>query len=195
MPLRWEEVGVVQLGAGRGTRFGRDKLAEPLLGRPLIRHAAKVLAALPLARRVVVTGPATPDLADLGFARVSIAGPDLPQSASLAEGVSALGDYGLRAILVALGDMPLITSAHLEALRLAFDGNRPVCSALAGAHCPPALFPLSLGSRLVAQSGDQGGRALLSEALSVPAGRDILLDVDRPGDLAEARAVLSVRSG
>ncbi|MBC2665977.1 nucleotidyltransferase family protein [Novosphingobium flavum] len=189
--LEWSATGLVLLGAGRSSRFGRNKLAEPLGGLPLLRRAALAAAAFPLARRVAVLAPEAPSLADLGFDEVRLTGPEAPQSASLAAGIRALGPHDLSAILVMLGDMPLVTPAHLEALRAAFDPARPVCSMASEARCPPALFPAGFAAELAGQQGDRGARALLAGALPIAADPTILLDVDRPGDLAAAQALLN----
>lgn len=201
IPPHWEEIGLILLAAGRGTRFGRDKLAAPLGGKPVIDHAATVLAALPLACRIAVrlAGAAYP--APAGFSAAVVAGDNPPQSAALAAGIAALieataGGPELAAILVALGDMPLITRAHLEALRAGYDGSGPVCSMVDGARCPPVLFPATLAATLARQGDggqDSGGRALLTTARTVAAPRAILLDVDTPADLAEAERYLSAR--
>lgn len=191
--LRWETTGLVLLGAGRAARFGSDKLAEPLLGTPLIRHTAAVYANLPFARRVAVVSPATPALTDLGYTEFAIADDANLQSGSLAEGVRQLGNHGLAAILVALADMPLVSAAHLEALRLAFGGERIVCSALGLARCPPALFPIAAYSMLTAQNGDRGARNLLAGADEIAADQHTLLDVDSPDDLLRAAAILLAR--
>ena len=54
------KIGCVLMAAGQGTRFGGDKLLQPLGGRPLL---ARTLSRLPLARldraAAVVFGPFT----------------------------------------------------------------------------------------------------------------------------------------
>lgn len=191
----WEGIGLVLLAAGRASRFGTDKLAAPLAGKPLIRHAAEKLAALPLERKVAVLGRDAPGLADLGFAEVRLGGDDQPQSASLAAGVAALGDEGLRGIMVALADMPLVAPGHLEALAAAFLGMHPVCTTDRAARCPPAIFPGAFRQQLLAQDGDRGARGLLADAFAVRAETGTLLDIDTPADLAAAEAWLAGRAG
>ena len=39
-------VSAIVLAGGASTRFGRDKLAEPVDGRPLLHHAAEAVAAV-----------------------------------------------------------------------------------------------------------------------------------------------------
>lgn len=189
----WNGIGLVLLAAGRSSRFGADKLSAPLAAKPLIRHAAETLASLPLTRRVAVLGPDAPGLADIGFAEVRLPGADQPQSASLAAGIAALGREGLRGIMVALADMPLVTPGHLAALAAAFNGSRAVCSLAGEVRCPPAIFPASQYDQLLAQHGDRGARALLAEAVAVPAPPSALIDIDTPADLTRAEALIAAR--
>lgn len=186
----WERIGLVLLGAGRSHRFGRNKLAEPLLSLP-IRHTASIYAALPFARRVAVLGPSTPRLEDLGFIDLVLGDELSPQSGSLAAGIQRLGTGGLGSIMIALADMPFVTPAHLEALRRAHDGSNTVCSAIGPTRCPPAIFPRAAGAQLMAQGGDQGARAMLANAKVVVAEAEVLLDVDSVADLATAICVLN----
>ena len=61
-PVTDPRVSVVILAGGRSSRFGRDKLAEPVDGRPLLRHA--IDAVRPIATEIVVVAApdATPDV-------------------------------------------------------------------------------------------------------------------------------------
>ena len=186
----WDRIGLILLSAGRSTRFGRNKLAEPLLGVPMIRRSAAIYAALPLARRVAVVGPSMPRLDDLGYSEGLLAAKDSPQSASLVEGIRLLNAVGLDGIMIALGDMPLVDLGHLEALRRAFDGNRVVCSSLGHARSPPAIFPVAARHRLMTLAGDQGARILLADAICVPGNDTMLMDIDSMADFSKAAAIL-----
>lgn len=59
---RLNEIAVVLLAAGRGERFGANKLRAELDGRPIAYHAPSRLAALPFGQRIAVVGAGTPDL-------------------------------------------------------------------------------------------------------------------------------------
>ena len=57
-------VSAVVLAGGRSVRFGRDKLAEPIDGRPLLHHA--IDAVRPVAPEIIVVAargapPVVPD--------------------------------------------------------------------------------------------------------------------------------------
>lgn len=108
--------GIV-LAGGRSTRFGRDKLAEPIDGEPLLWRPIRALAAAGCAGMVVVIGPAAgepglpPELAPIvRFARdpEAFGGPLVGLAAGLA--ATAAGS-----VVVVAGDQP---SLRPELLRL-----------------------------------------------------------------------------
>lgn len=183
-----EPVGVI-LAAGRSRRFGAaDKLRAELAGRPLITHAARAMAALPLRARALVCRP---DLAALcpGFTALSVPeGAD--QSASLAAASRFAQAKGASHLLIALGDMPWITGADLGAI-LARGAKGPA-AAHNGAHpLPPVCFPAALFADLAGLRGDQGARPLLralppSQLVPLPTAH--LRDIDHQADLAAAQS-------
>ena len=188
----WGRIGLILLGAGRSTRFGRNKLAEPLLGVPMIRRTAAIYAALPFARRVAVVGPSMPRLDDLGYSEGSVTEKGNPQSASLAAGIRLLDGVGMDGIMVALGDMPLVDLAHLEALRRCFEGSGMVCSSIGPARSPPAIFPIAAREQLMTFVGDQGARILLADAICVPGNDSILMDIDSMAAAESKSLILSL---
>ncbi len=112
-------LGAVVLAGGRSSRFGRDKLAEPVDGRPLLDHAIAAVQGMGPGLDVVVV--AAPDGA-----------PDLPDEVRLVhddrayEGPLAGLGTGLRSlagdvdrVIVVGGDMPGLVPA---VLRLLVDG-------------------------------------------------------------------------
>jgi molybdopterin-guanine dinucleotide biosynthesis protein A len=109
-----ERIGGIVLAGGRSSRFGRDKLAEPVGGRPLLHHAIEAVRAV-ATDIVVVTGPdADTDLPDgvrLAHDPVAFEGP----LAGLAAGLAAL-DPGVDRVVVVAGDMPSLMPAVLRRL-------------------------------------------------------------------------------
>jgi molybdenum cofactor cytidylyltransferase len=179
-----ETTACLLLAAGLSRRFGaEDKLSACLDGRPLIHHAAQVLAAIPFGLRLTVTGRDGPDLAPFGFERVINDVPELGQSQSIRLGVEAMAEGPWSGLLIALGDMPHITEGHVRAILDAGGGEEIVASAAAGKAMPPAWFPRSRFAELTRLSGDQGARTLLRDARLVQAPADVLADVDSPADL------------
>jgi molybdenum cofactor cytidylyltransferase len=192
-PLAWDRIGLVLLGAGQSTRFGSDKLAAELFGEPLIRYTTRQFSSVPFAIRTVVTTPRSVTLSDLGFDEVVLTDP-APQSVSLKAAVDRMQSCCIDAVLIALADMPLISSEHLERLRGAFTARSPVCSVVGKVRCPPVLFPAGMLDQLASATGDQGARRLLVGATAIEADEDTLLDVDTPANLERAAEAIQRRN-
>lgn len=180
-----EAVAVILLAAGLSTRFGpSDKLAAPLDGLPLGLHAARTLSTLPFLAKFAITRPNGPDFAAFGFAPILNDDPGAGQSASIRLGLAQAYAIKPRAVLIALADMPFVTTAHIAALLAHLDGEHPVVASTDGERpSPPALFDASLFPRLDQLSGDAGARSLLRNALLVAAPASELADIDTPADL------------
>ncbi len=183
-------IGVL-LAAGAGSRFGGDKL-EALLGGMMIgEHSARALAACRCDWHVAVCGeddsPLVSMLELLSFERIANPSPNVGLSHSLALGARHAMLCEADAMLVCLGDMPFVTTAHLERLIAAFgsaDGKACIASQDRQIRMPPAIFPKSRFPELLALTGDQGARLLLRDAIGVPTDPLLLADIDTPGDLA-----------
>ena len=181
-PSRPRIAGIL-LAAGLSRRMGgRNKLLEPLFGKPLVRHAAEALAATPFARRIVVTGHDgdAVEQALAGLAVEFVRAPHFSEgmSRSLRAGLQALGG-GADAALIMLGDMPALKPAHLERLIAAFDPEegRTICvPSFDGRRGNPVLFASSYFEELMAIEGDIGGRAVIE------ANRDAIAEVPMPDD-------------
>ena len=104
-------IGAIVLAGGRSSRFGRDKLAEPIDGRPLLHHAIAAVQAV--ADEVVVVAapghePAVPAGVRVAHDAAAFEGP----LAGLAAGLEALGADIDRVVVVG-GDMPSLEPAVL----------------------------------------------------------------------------------
>lgn len=183
----YSDLALVLLAAGRGSRFGGGKLAAGLAGKPLARHAADRLLALPFARHIALSGPETPDLP--GYHRVTLEPPGAPLSRSIAMGVRAAADAGATGVMIALADMPLVPAGHYRALVAAFDGNR-IATRAHGVAMPPAIFGARHFDALIALEGDRGAGALLRDAPFAVLPAELALDVDTADDLARAEHLL-----
>lgn len=170
------------LAGGASRRFGpSDKLLAPVAGIPLISHAAQAMRNTALDDRIaVITNPTLTPWLD-GFRIVLI--PQGQQSDSLRAGLAAAGDPDR--LLIALGDMPDVTAAHLsQIVDRAVDGL-PSCSHDGTSPLPPACFPRGWLSRLAQLTGDQGAGRLLRELTPdryVPAP-GLLRDIDLPDQI------------
>lgn len=172
-------VTAILLAAGRASRFGADKLVQPLSGRPVVEHAATTLASIGFGRLLVLRrAGAAFDLP--GFEDVIV--PEAaPQSLSLRLGIAAA--KGAEAALVALADMPLVPAVHFAALLAAHDSGI-TATARDGLAMVPAVFAAERFADFTALDGDRGAQRLLADARLVEARPEWLADIDTPGDLA-----------
>ena len=189
-------IGVL-LAAGSGSRFGGKKLESLLGGMMIGEHAARALARTHCESFAAVCRDRNSALAaafeHLGFAGIVNASPEAGLSHSLALGARHAMHCDADAMLVCLGDMPFVTTAHLDGLISAFakaEGQVCIASQNGEIRMPPAIFPKSRFPELMALTGDQGARQLLRDAIGVPADPGLLADIDTPGDLASHKATL-----
>lgn len=176
---------LVLLAAGRGIRFGGGKLNALLVGKPLARHVADRLVGLPFSRLIAVCSDETPDLP--GFERVMLLPAYEPLSRSIATGIAALRDEA--SVLFALADMPLVPSAHFQALLAAFDDD-VVASGVGTLAMVPAVFGARHFAALQHLPGDRGAGALLHNAPQIALDPALALDVDTPVDLLRAERAM-----
>jgi molybdenum cofactor cytidylyltransferase len=187
VPGRRTIVGVL-LAAGRGERFGGDKLLAPLrdgdIGVPIgVAACRRLRAALPDVVAVVRPGDAgLAQLLEQAGASVIVArNADEGIGASLAAGVAALADDA-DGYVVALADMPWIdpatTAAIAQALRR---GASIVAPRYRGERGHPVGFAAIHRGALMQLGGDEGARSILSRHRA-----DLqLVDVDDPGVLRD----------
>jgi molybdenum cofactor guanylyltransferase len=189
-------IGAIVLAGGRSSRFGRDKLAEPIDGRPMLEHAIESVREVATDVVVVAAPGGSRKIApEATIARDELAfeGP----LAGMATGLAAL-DPAVERVLVVGGDMPTLVPAVLERLLAIVDradavileddaGPRPLPMAVRRSIAQP------VAERLLA-SGERRLRGLLAELDAVvaidpatwhaddPTG-ETLRDVDVPSDL------------
>lgn len=188
-----ERTALILLAAGRATRFGSGKLAQPLLGRPLGLHVAETLAGLAFAERIAVVGDAPLDYRALGFRCVTNPDPAAGLAGSVRLGVAAAaGGVEIGAVLIVLADMPQVTAAHvLRLFAAASEDGLAVASSDGRVAGPPALFGRELFAPLMAVSGDAGARDLIRAGRHVVASPDELVDVDTVEELDRLRAMFN----
>jgi molybdenum cofactor cytidylyltransferase len=195
-------VAAIVLAAGRSSRMGAEnKLLAEVDGISMVARAVDAALGARLSPVIVVTGH------DADRVRAALPGRsvifahnphhDEGMSTSLRAGVDQLGE-DVDGVVVCLGDMPRVTSSHLEALLAAFDPaeGRSICvPTWEGRRGNPVLFAARFFPEMRRFEGDVGARTLLSKhaafVCSVPmADRGVTLDVDTP----EALAALARRS-
>jgi len=201
-------VTAVVLAGGRSSRFGRDKLAEPLEGRPLLHRAIEAVATI-ATEVIVVTAPGTrPTLPDLArgvagvAAEVRLVHDDAPFEGPLAGCLAGLVSAREPFVLVVGGDMPSLRPAVLEVLVRTLEASSADACALEhlGRRQPlPMALRTGTGTatveRLLHESERRLGAVLdrmivrsLSEGEWRPLDPDALSlrDVDEPDDLPPA---------
>jgi molybdopterin-guanine dinucleotide biosynthesis protein A len=194
-----ERVGAVVLAGGRSSRFGRDKLAEPIDGRPLLDHA--IVAVLAVASDVVVVvapdaDRPVPDGVRVVRDAIAFEGP----LAGLATGLAALA-ADVEGVIVVAGDMPTLSPDVLRLLLGVLDGSPAIEATVLddGGPMPMAVRRAAalVAARDLLAAGERRLRALpvrlLAEVLpgtmwrsTDPAGLT-LRDIDRPTDLSSVQ--------
>ncbi len=194
-----ERIGAIVLAGGRSARFGRDKLAEPIDGRPLLHHAIAAVRDVATDIVVVAAPDANPDLPDgvhLAHDPVACEGP----LAGLAAGLAAL-DPAVDRLIVVAGDMPTLVPAVLQGLLdtvasgpdaaiLGLDGDTPPLPlALRRRRAQAAVGTLlDAGERRLRAISNVLDAQVIPEAtwrLDDPSAAT-LRDIDTPGDLPPA---------
>jgi molybdenum cofactor cytidylyltransferase len=187
----------VLLAAGTSSRFGdRNKLLQQLGGRAVVARAATTLVDSVVDERVAVVGHEAE--------RVRAALDGLPikvvrnrryaegQSTSVRAGIRAAEGLGAAAVVIALGDMPLVEPETVTGLVERFRRTTPpaVVPVHEGRRGMPVVFAAERFPALRSVTGDVGGRALLESGdparVPVP-DPGIHVDVDTPDALALLR--------
>lgn len=187
-------IGGVVLAAGRGTRFGGDKVLATARGTPIVRHVVDRLAEAGLSPLVVVGGASAAGIrAALAGSEAQVVVNPRPAdglSASLAIGVAALPpDIG--AFVVALGDQPGIDAGVVR--RLAESWRASAAAAVVPVYRTgrgnPVLFDRTMREELAALTGDAGARELLAamgdRVVRITVDADAPRDVDTRDDLRD----------
>ncbi len=183
-------VGIL-LAAGRGSRFGSDKLRHRLAdGTPLAVAAARHLHPA-CERRLAVLHPGSEALACLlaaeGYETLICPDADAGMGHSLAAGVRASAEAA--GWLVALADMPFILpGSHQTVAARLRAGASLAASEFNGRRGHPVGFAREWLAQLSTLTGDQGGKTILQAhreklQLCPVADPGVLRDIDRPDDL------------
>ncbi len=176
---------VAVLAAGQSRRFGKaDKLTAKFRGKPMIAHACDTLRTFPFLRRFTVLSP--DNLIEVeGFESVLNASCHNGLSTSVAVAAGRAQESGAAALLIALGDMPLVPQSHFAALIEHAAINKIIATRSDQTALPPVAFGRNHFSQLMQLLGDDGAHALLAGAHTIACDPDLLIDIDTPQTLAQ----------
>ena len=191
-------IAALLLAAGRGSRFGGEKLTALLGDRPLVRWSAEALQDA-VATTIVVTAPGAAGIrgalsgVDVRF--VEHAGHDKGMGSSIRSGISALPP-DVEAVIIALADQPLISRDVVVSLceRWRLTRAPAVAPQYRDGRGHPVLFDRACFPALAALKGDRGARAVLdalgTAALMLNVDTPMPLDVDTRDALRDVAALL-----
>jgi molybdenum cofactor cytidylyltransferase len=172
------------LAAGASRRFGRsNKLLAPFRGKALVLHAAEALHMASVNKLLAVTSD--PEVTALLPEFHHIPGEKL-LSQNIAHGAAWAKSQGADRLIVVLGDMPFVTSAHCDQLIERCSDSSASASSSGGVRSPPVCFPSAMFDNLIALTGDRGAKALINAMPSqniIDASSGELLDIDTQAEL------------
>ncbi len=180
------------LAAGASSRMpGRNKLLLPLGQMTVIEHTVDKLLQSRVAEIIAVLGfEAERVQARLRGRKVKfVINRDYAQgmSTSILAGVNAIAENA-QAVMIALGDMPLIEVSQLNRLISAWERESEAAIAVPvfqGRRGNPVIFDICYKPEMLALRGDAGGKAILARypqrVVAVEMENDhVLRDVDTP---------------
>jgi len=164
-------ISAIVLAAGESTRMGLPKLLLPIEGKSLLQHVIDNALQSKVSEVIVVLGAeATKLRREIKQSQVQII-----ENASYKEGLSSSLKVGLQAVspqaqavLVLLGDQPLISHAIIDTLidKYKESGSTMVAPVYNGRRGNPVLFDSSLIPELIRVTGDKGGREIIEKHLA-----------------------------
>jgi molybdenum cofactor cytidylyltransferase len=194
---------IIVLAAGQSTRFGgnQHKLMQPWLGATLLENTLRHAVASHLPVVVVTTEPLAAVARQHVAARDVVVVPAMDGASNLPLGVGFSIAAGVSASpnapgwLVLPADMPMIQTRTLQLVARQLSKYPVVFAQYQGRRGHPVGFAAELYSELIALIGDEGAKRLVSRYPAhavVVDDAGVLVDVDTPHDLAEARRMQHV---
>ncbi len=191
-------IAAIVLAAGLSRRMAPHNklLMAGRGGRPMLVHAVDAALASTASPVLVVLGHQADHLSSLlrDYAATLVHAPDYADglSASLRAGIAAL-PHDASAVVVCLGDMPLITADLIDQIIAAYDpdeGRLIVVPTHRGKRGNPVLWDRRFFPEILALRGDTGARALLlrhaEDVTELDVESDsILTDFDTPEAAAD----------
>lgn len=184
------KIALVLTAAGSSSRFGSDKLAYPIDGKPMLMHALELYTRMQdrFCIRVAVLKPdagARKDAAlRMGFTVAENPNANEGMATSVVLGTETASEADPDGILYAVGDQPRMTEETVQRLLDTFakDPTRIVAPIANDRRGNPVLFPKSLIPELKQLKGDVGGSRVIAKhpelLATVPAALEELQDID-----------------
>ncbi|WP_435159050.1 nucleotidyltransferase family protein [Haladaptatus sp. DFWS20] len=177
------------LAAGTSSRYGdRNKLLVDIDGEPMVRHATGVLSESSVDGVTIIVGHEADRVRTaVGDLNVEIRENndyERGQSTSVRAATLAARKHNADAVVVALGDMPYLSSSTIDRLIAAYatGSGDALAAAYEGRRGNPVLFDARFFDDLLALEGDIGGREILlhSDAAALVETGDpgVVRDVD-----------------
>ena len=172
------------MAAGNAARFGENKLAAMVNGKPLIEHALDAIPRESFSRVLVVTQHKNVEAAakKFGFETLRNEHPERGQSETIRLGTAALSDCDALCFMVA--DQPMLKRKTVAQELKFFHAHSENIVGLGhnGVRGNPCLFPARFFPALLSLEGDVGGSAVikrhLDDLLLFEAPETELRDVD-----------------
>ncbi len=177
-------IASIILAAGEARRFGKNKLIEKINGKEII---LRVLDAVPTEDRAIIVGKYWEDILKLIQNEIVIYNPFWKKglSSSLKLGIKFFYNYD--AIMVFLGDMPLITRGISTKIIKSFkDTCVAIVPTYSGVWGNPVILGKSVFDDIMLLSGDKGAKEILKtkkNVCTIEIGKEVLTDVDTESDL------------
>ena len=186
------KIGCVMMAAGSAVRFGENKLAQLVDGKPIIRRCLEAIPAECFDQVVVVTQfPSFSEyVKEFSFTDIRNTEPEKGISHTIQLGLSAL-PQDCDGVLFSVSDQPLLRRKSVQNLVEQWKKSPEKIAALGheGVRGNPCLFPARFLPELLALTDDHGGSAVIrrhtEDLILVETDPRELMDVDTPEALNE----------
>lgn len=187
--------GLVILAAGRGRRFGGDKLSCMIHGKPVYRYMLEKAAAFSGVEKRIVTGSAAimEEACSMGIRPVENSEPDRGISWSLQLGLQSVLEASphIQGIMFCVCDQPGLGISTLQKIwnKAVVKPGWIICAGRDGQPGNPVFWPREYFQELMELTGDAGGRTVLARhperTIVIETAVPELRDIDRKEDIEE----------
>lgn len=189
----YSQTGIVVLAAGRGRRYGENKLLTEIKGSPMFQHIFEVLKEFPMCEKVVSTrfSQIIEAAEQQGITVAENRHPERGIAYSLQCGLKKCLEQksDMRNILFVVGDQPYLTAETLRRLMEAsiHAPGKIICAGTHGRPGNPVLWNQKYFLELLELQGDTGGRQIMKkypdEVIICETREEELHDIDQKTDI------------